>query len=132
MGFSKEPGREISKVLMDHVLISCTINIAYEIAKQISVRATRAVKWGKITRQKLFHRSHQDDRTCGLLHGVNNCLGGLGIENHRGAERNHFPDPDVFNDHFRKIQRAIDASADVAMLLKDMENRMETASQKEI
>ena len=49
MGVSKEPGREISKVLMDHVLISCTINITYEIAKQISVRATRAVKWGKIT-----------------------------------------------------------------------------------
>ena len=32
----------------------------------------------------------------------------------------------------RKIQSAIDASADVAMLLKDMENRMDMASQKEI
>jgi len=44
MGITKEPGREIPEILMDHVLISCIIKTAYEIAKQISVRATRAVK----------------------------------------------------------------------------------------
>jgi hypothetical protein len=49
MGVIKEPGRKIPGIFVDHILTSCIIKTVYEIAKQIRVRAMRAVICGNTT-----------------------------------------------------------------------------------